>query len=131
VLTCERLLSELDSCPGPRLSQQSSDALVPAPGAAAWTRRFTRIIAIAHRAFRQHTAPTMVGCTAFPGRSRITESKLMHRTPVDLCLDEWVYDFFDTRERTQASGVAIDSLGDLKAACRVEIRFREYIYSLL
>jgi circadian clock protein KaiC len=49
----------------------------------------------------------------------------MRRRPVDLSLDEWVYDFFDTLERTQASGVAIDSLGDVKAACGHEIRFRE------
>ena len=34
-------------------------------------------------------------------------------------------------DRTDAKRVAIDSLGDLRAACGDEIRFREYIYSLL
>lgn len=57
--------------------------------------------------------------------------ELMYRSPVDLYLDEWVYDILDTVERTRASRVAIDSLGDLSAACRDEKRFREYIYSLL
>jgi circadian clock protein KaiC len=57
--------------------------------------------------------------------------ELMYRSPVDLYLDEWVYDFFDTVQRTQARRVVIDSLGDLNAASGDEIRFREYIYSLL
>ena len=57
--------------------------------------------------------------------------ELMYRTPVDLYLDEWVYDFLDTLQRTGARRVAIDSLGDLRAACGDELRFREYIYSLL
>src|ERR1700730_7758667 len=57
--------------------------------------------------------------------------ELMYRSPVDLYLDEWVYDLLDTIERTGATRVAIDSLGDLRAACRDEVRFREYVYSLL
>lgn len=57
--------------------------------------------------------------------------ELMYRSPVDLYLDEWVLDFFETLARTGAQRVAIDSLGDLRAACGDELRFREYIYSLL
>lgn len=57
--------------------------------------------------------------------------ELMYRTPVDMYLDEWVYDLLDTLERTGATRVAIDSLGDLRASCGDEIRFREYVYSLL
>lgn len=57
--------------------------------------------------------------------------ELMYRPPIDLYLDEWVYDFLDTVERTGARRVAIDSLGDLRAACKDDLRFREYIYSLL
>jgi circadian clock protein KaiC len=58
--------------------------------------------------------------------------ELMYRSPVDLYLDEWVYDFLDTLQRTRANRVVIDSLGDLRAAATGdEIRFREYIYSLL
>jgi circadian clock protein KaiC len=56
---------------------------------------------------------------------------LMYRTPVDLYLDEWVYDLLDTVHRTGATRVAIDSLGDLRASSADELRFREYIYSLL
>jgi len=37
----------------------------------------------------------------------------------------------DTLERTGARRVVIDSLGDLRAAAGDELRFREYIYSLL
>jgi len=57
--------------------------------------------------------------------------ELMYRTPVDLYLDEWVYDLLDTVQRTGATRIAIDSLGDLRAAADDELRFREYIYSLL
>lgn len=57
--------------------------------------------------------------------------ELMYRTPVDLYLDEWVYDLLDTIHRTGATRVAIDSIGDLRASAGEELRFREYIYSLL
>ena len=57
--------------------------------------------------------------------------ELMFRPPVDLYLDEWVYDLLELIERTGAERVAIDSLGDLRAACGDEIRFREYMYSFL
>jgi len=57
--------------------------------------------------------------------------ELMYRTPVDLYLDEWVYDLLDTIHRTGAARVVIDSLGDLRASSVDEVRFRDYIYSLL
>jgi circadian clock protein KaiC len=57
--------------------------------------------------------------------------ELLYRPPVDLYLDEWVYDLLDTIERTGATRVVIDSLGDLRAACGDDLRFREYMYSLL
>jgi circadian clock protein KaiC len=57
--------------------------------------------------------------------------ELMYRSAVDLYLDEWVHDFLDTVERTGARRVLIDSLGDLRAAAGDELRFREYVYSLL
>jgi hypothetical protein len=60
VLTCERLLADLDGRPGAPLSQESSDALALAPGAATWARRFTRNIPISHRAFRRQAAPAIV-----------------------------------------------------------------------
>jgi circadian clock protein KaiC len=57
--------------------------------------------------------------------------ELMYRPPVDLLLDEWVYDLLDLVDRTGAKRVVIDSLGDLRAVCQDELRFREYMYSLL
>jgi circadian clock protein KaiC len=57
--------------------------------------------------------------------------ELMYRPPIDLYLDEWVYDLLDTVDRIGVSRVVIDSLGDLRAVCSDEIRFREYVYSLL
>lgn len=56
----------------------------------------------------------------------------MYRSPVDLYIDEWVYDLLDTIEATGAKRVLIDSLGDLRAAATPDVsRFREYVYSLL
>ncbi|HEY8471547.1 MAG TPA: ATPase domain-containing protein [Natronosporangium sp.] len=56
---------------------------------------------------------------------------VMYRTPVDLYVDQWVYDLFDTVEAIGAKRVLVDSLGDLQAASPDPTRFREYIYSLL
>lgn len=56
---------------------------------------------------------------------------LMYRPPVDLHIDEWVHDLLDTVERTGASRVLIDSLGDIQTAAMNTVRFREYTYSLL
>jgi hypothetical protein len=60
VLTCERLLADLDGRAGAPMSQESQDALDRAPQAAAWARRFTSNMAISHRAFRRTAAPTIV-----------------------------------------------------------------------
>jgi circadian clock protein KaiC len=57
--------------------------------------------------------------------------ELMYRSPVDLYLDEWVYGLLEVIERTGARRVFIDSLGDLRRAAVDELRFREYLYSLL
>jgi circadian clock protein KaiC len=56
---------------------------------------------------------------------------LMYRPPVDLYLDEWFYDLVEVIERTRARRVFIDSRGDLRRAAVDELRFREYLYSLL
>jgi circadian clock protein KaiC len=55
---------------------------------------------------------------------------LMSRTPVDVYIDEWVYELLDLAERVRARRVMIDSLGDLSHAAGDESRFREWIYSL-
>jgi circadian clock protein KaiC len=57
--------------------------------------------------------------------------ELMYRSPVDLYLDEWFYDLLGVIDRTRARRVFIDSLGDLRRAAVDEVRFREYLYSLL
>jgi circadian clock protein KaiC len=57
--------------------------------------------------------------------------ELMYRTPVDLYLDEWVHGLLERVHRTGATRVVIDSLGDLRASAVDEVRFREYVYSLL
>ncbi len=56
---------------------------------------------------------------------------LMYRTPVDLYIDEWVYNLLDAIDATGARRVLIDSLGDLRAATPDVNRFHEYVYSLL
>ena len=61
VLTCERLLAELDGRPSTALSRHSQEVLALAPGAATWARRYRRGGAISRRAFRRETAPTIVG----------------------------------------------------------------------
>jgi circadian clock protein KaiC len=56
---------------------------------------------------------------------------LMYRSPVDLYLDEWVYELLATIEERSVRRVLIDSMGDMQAASNDEIGFREYVYSLL
>jgi circadian clock protein KaiC len=55
----------------------------------------------------------------------------MYRSPVDIYIDEWVHDLLETVGRTGAQRVLIDSLADLRLSAGEEIRFREFIYSLV
>ena len=57
--------------------------------------------------------------------------EVMYRSPVDIYIDEWADDLFRTVERTGARRVVIDSLTDLRLAAPDEIRFREFVYSLV
>jgi len=57
--------------------------------------------------------------------------ELLCRTPVDLYIDQWVYEVLAAIERTGARRVLIDSLGDLAFAAGDETRYREYLYSLV
>jgi circadian clock protein KaiC len=57
--------------------------------------------------------------------------ELMYRSPIDVYLEEWYYDLLEAIERTGARRVMIDSLADLRLATIDEVRFREYIYTLL
>jgi circadian clock protein KaiC len=56
---------------------------------------------------------------------------LMYRSPVDLYLDEWVYNLLGAIQSTGVKRVLVDSLGDLRNASPDLTRFREYTYSLL
>jgi len=56
---------------------------------------------------------------------------VMYRTPVDMYIDEWVYNLLEIVERSGTKRLMIDSLGDLMVAAGDDIRFREYVYSLL
>jgi circadian clock protein KaiC len=68
---------------------------------------------------------------SFGGPCANDKVTLVYRSPVDLYVDEWVYDLLDTIETVGASRVLVDSLGDLQAASPDSTRFREYVYSLL
>jgi circadian clock protein KaiC len=57
--------------------------------------------------------------------------EVMYRSPVDIYIDEWVYDLIEVVERTGAKRVLIDSLADLRLAAVEETRFREFVYSLV
>jgi circadian clock protein KaiC len=57
--------------------------------------------------------------------------EVMYRSPVDLYVDEWVYELLDRAKRKNASRIMIDSLGDVQSGAGDEVRFREYVYSLL
>jgi circadian clock protein KaiC len=56
--------------------------------------------------------------------------EVMYRSPVDIYIDEWVYDLLRTVERTGARRILLDSLMDLRTAGADEARFREFMYSL-
>jgi circadian clock protein KaiC len=79
--------------------------------------------------FQEH--PTQLRAAAASLGWRLDGVELMHRAPVDLYLDEWVYELLDLVERTGARRVVIDSLGDLRRAAADEVRFGEYAYTLL
>jgi circadian clock protein KaiC len=57
-------------------------------------------------------------------------TEVMYRSPVNIQIDEWVYELLGTVERIGARRVLIDSLFDLQFAAGESVRFREYMYSL-
>jgi circadian clock protein KaiC len=56
---------------------------------------------------------------------------MMYRSPVDLYVDEWIYELLDAIDHVGAKRVVIDSLTDVLFATGDELRFREYMYSLI
>jgi circadian clock protein KaiC len=57
--------------------------------------------------------------------------EVMYRSPVDIYIDEWAHDLMQAVERTGARRVLVDSLGDLRMAAADEMRFREFVYTLV
>ena len=67
VLSCERVLADLDGRPLAELDEQSRSAMAQAPLAAAWAARFTSTapnLALSAKRFRQQAAPTIVRTAA-------------------------------------------------------------------
>ena len=60
VLTCERVLADLDGRAPGTLEAQSRLALAEVPQAAAWADRFTSGVRPSHKGFRRQAAPTIV-----------------------------------------------------------------------
>jgi circadian clock protein KaiC len=57
--------------------------------------------------------------------------EVMYRSPVDIYIDEWVHDLLQAIEHAQARRVVIDGLMDLQLASLDNVRFREFMYSLV
>jgi circadian clock protein KaiC len=55
---------------------------------------------------------------------------VLHRSLVDMNIDEWVYELLDLAEKTAARRIVIDSLPDLMAVAGDAVRFREWMFSL-
>jgi circadian clock protein KaiC len=56
---------------------------------------------------------------------------IMDRSPVDLHIDEFVYELLDAVDETGARRIVIDSLNDVMAGVADETRTREFGYSLV
>jgi circadian clock protein KaiC len=56
---------------------------------------------------------------------------VLSRSVVDMYIDQWVYELLDLIEKTGAKRVVIDSLVDLMVTAGDEVRFREWMYSLV
>ncbi|MDQ6713301.1 MAG: hypothetical protein M3Z28_08970 [Candidatus Dormibacteraeota bacterium] len=56
---------------------------------------------------------------------------LMARSPVDVYIDEWVYELLELIDKTGAKRILIDSLADLFFTIGDPVRFREWMYSLM
>ena len=55
----------------------------------------------------------------------------MTRSVVDLNIDEWVYELLDLVNATGATRVVIDSLADVRSVAGDDVRFREWMFSLI
>jgi circadian clock protein KaiC len=56
---------------------------------------------------------------------------VIDRSPVDVLIDELVYDVLDCVDKTGSRRIVIDSLNDLQFTATDSVRFREFSYSLV
>jgi circadian clock protein KaiC len=56
--------------------------------------------------------------------------EMLHASPVDLYVDQWVYALLDRAEAIGARRILLDSITDLRSAVTDPLRLREYLYSL-
>jgi circadian clock protein KaiC len=56
---------------------------------------------------------------------------VMYRSPVDIYIDQWFHELLERVERGGVRRVLIDSLDDLGFTTQDDVRFREYMYSLV
>jgi circadian clock protein KaiC len=56
---------------------------------------------------------------------------VMYRSPVDIYIDQWFHELLERIEHGGVRRVLIDSLDDLGFTTQDEVRFREYMYSLV
>ncbi len=59
------------------------------------------------------------------------EVEVMYRSPVDIYIDQWFHELLERVERGAVRRVLIDSLDDLGFTTQDDVRFREYMYSLV
>ncbi|GAA4713258.1 hypothetical protein [Phytohabitans rumicis] len=69
LLSCNRVLAQLDGRPPGSLDETSREALLRAPLAARWAYRFTHDVSVSRRMFQRHGAPRTVEF-AVPGIAR-------------------------------------------------------------
>lgn len=77
--------------------------------------------------------PTQLGRIASSFGWSINDPKVhvLSRGVVDLNIDEWAYELMDKVEEKNAKRVVIDSILDLTVASGDDIRFREWMFSLI
>jgi circadian clock protein KaiC len=80
--------------------------------------------------FQEHPTQLARIAAGFGWNFDRSDVHVLGRSPVDLYVDEWVYDLLACVDKIGARRVVIDSLGDLLFASPDEIRFRELMYSL-
>jgi circadian clock protein KaiC len=66
-----------------------------------------------------------------PSRRAEERVHVLHHSPVDVYVDEWVQDVLAEVDRRRATALFIDSLSDLRLATPDPSRFEEYLYSLV